>query len=96
MILKVFSIYDIKAELFNTPFFMGTNGEAIRAFKDLVNNPDSTPGRHPEDYRLMCIGSFDNASGSFSDEGPASLGFGTDYVNLPSSAVPLGIVKGTA
>lgn len=95
MILKVFSIYDMKAELFNTPFFMGTNGEAIRAFKDLVANPDSTPGRHPEDYRLMCIGEFDNATGEFTSASPASLGFGTDYVNLPSSAVPLG-VKGIA
>lgn len=96
MVLKCFAIYDIKAEVFNTPWFMGTNGEAVRAFKDLVNDSNTTPGRHPEDYRLMCLGEFDNKTGSFTSNEVASLGFGTDYVNLPSGVVPIGVNKEVA
>lgn len=96
MILKVFSVYDIKAEYFSAPFFMNSNGEAVRAFKDLANDSSTTIGKHPEDYRLMCLGEFDNVSGDFNTSQPASLGFATDYVNLPSNAVPIGVVKGVA
>lgn len=88
MVLKVFSIFDIKSELFNTPFFMVTRGEAVRAFKDLVNDRATTVGRHPDDYRLMCIGTFDNESGTFAANDCDSLGFGSDYLNLPSESGP--------
>lgn len=94
MILRVFSVFDSKAEVFSTPFFMSTRGEAVRAFKDLVNDPNSSVSRHPDDYRLMCLGEFDNEKGFFTSESPDSLGFGSDYKDLPSNAVPLGIVKG--
>lgn len=93
MVLKVFSIWDIKAELFSSPFFMGTRGEAVRAFKDLANDSQSSISRHPEDYRLMCLGEFDNEKGIFDCSNPDSLGFGSDYRDLPSNAVPLGVVK---
>lgn len=93
MTLKIFSIWDIKAENFSSPFFMSTAGEAIRAFKDLVNDPNTTPGRHPGDYRLMCIGTFDSGTGIITSENADSFGFGSDYKDLPSSAVPLGLVK---
>lgn len=91
MKLKVFSVYDIKAEIFNGPFFMSTNGEAVRAFKDLANDEKTTIGRHPEDYRLMCLGKFDNEKGEFIPEELGSLGFASDYVNLPSGAIPIGV-----
>lgn len=82
MVLKAFSIFDIKAEVFSPPFFMTTHGEAIRAFKDLANDPNTTVGRHPSDFRLMCIGTFDNCSGKFEAAELASLGFATDYKEL--------------
>lgn len=91
MNLKVFSVYDIKSETFSPPFFMSAHGEAIRAFKDLANDANTTVGRHPSDFRLMCLGSFDNEKGLFSSEGISSLGFASDYKELPSNAVPLGI-----
>lgn len=94
MILRIFSVYDIKAEVFSPPFFMSTAGEAIRAFKDLVNDPNTTIGRHPEDYRLMALGTFDNGSGNIELTQQDSFGFGSDYKDLPSNSVPLGLVKG--
>ncbi|AXH72217.1 MAG: nonstructural protein [Microviridae sp.] len=91
MILKIFSIYDIKSEAFSPPFFMSTAGEAVRAFKDLANDSNSMIGRHPSDFRLMCLGTFDNCAGTFAPNEQASLGFASDYVDLPSGAVPIGV-----
>lgn len=95
MILRAFSIYDTKAEFFSPPFFMVSNGEAVRAFKDLANDTNTSIGRHPSDFRLMCLGEFDNLSGSFNDssEKMASLGYASDYVNSPSGVTPIKAVS---
>lgn len=93
MKLKVFSVFDIKSELFSAPFYMNTAGEAVRAFRDLVNDKATMPGKYPADYKLVCLGSFDNESGIFDVEPQVSFGFGTDYVALASSVIPLGLAK---
>lgn len=62
---KVFSIYDVKAEAYLSPFFMNTVGEAMRAFKDLVNDPRHRFGAHPADYTLFQIASWDDSSARF-------------------------------
>lgn len=91
MILFAFSIFDIKSEVFSPPFFMSSNGEAVRAFKDLANDAGTMIGRHPSDFRLMRLGTFDNATGEFTRDDPGSLGFASDYRDLPSNAIPLGV-----
>lgn len=93
MILRIFTIWDIKAENFSNPFFMSTAGEAIRAFKDLVNDGNTTVGRHPGDYRLMCIGTWDNSTGTITTEQQDSFGFGSDYKDIGPTQIPLGLVK---
>lgn len=94
MKLRVFCVYDIKAEMFSPPFVKGTIGEAVRDFQDLVNNQDTTIARHPGDYKLCCIGEFDNVSGSLVPGDVESLGFGSDYKALGASAIPLSVAKG--
>lgn len=94
MVLKAFSVLDIKSEIYGAPFFMGTVGEAVRAFKDLVNDTNTLPGRHPADFKLVCIGEFDNEKGLLASGEMSSMGFGTDYQNLASGAIPLGVRKG--
>lgn len=84
MIKNIYSVYDNKAELYGTPFFMKTNGEAVRAFKSLVNDKSTMPGQHPEDFQLLHLGKFDDVEGTLcpNDKGNAvNLGFGTDYLN---------------
>lgn len=93
MRLKVFSILDTKADAFMSPFFMSTTGQAVRAFKDLVNDPKSSVYKHPGDYRLVHIGLFDDQLGKLESlDQVEPLGYGSDYRDLPSSAVPLGVV----
>lgn len=69
MTLKVFAILDTKSNAFNTPFFMRSTGEAVRAFADLANDPSSMLYKHPDDFRLFHIADFDQELAHF--EAPA-------------------------
>jgi len=90
MLLKVFAILDLKAEAFMSPFFMSTTGQAMRAFKDLVNNPESSLYRHPADYRLHCIGAFDDSRGQLLPlDQVEPLGFASEFKDL--SGTPIGV-----
>lgn len=66
MVLKVFSIRDSKAEVFNTPFFQKTVGEAERNFANLVSDEKSTVSKWPEDFDLYFVGEYDDQNGCFS------------------------------
>ncbi len=63
MELRMFAVYDSKAQLHIQPFFLRSDAEAVRAFGDLINDPGHPFGRHPEDYTLMFVGSFDEEKG---------------------------------
>lgn len=63
MLLKAFSIYDVKAENYNPPFFVHTVGIAIRHFQELANDEQTMICKYPEDYTLYDIGTFDDSCG---------------------------------
>jgi hypothetical protein len=60
---KLFSVYDSKIESYDKPFMAKTRGEAIRGFRDFVNEKDNMVSRHPEDYTLFEIGEYDEEKG---------------------------------
>lgn len=62
--LKIFSIYDSKAESYDKPYFALTTGLAIRAITDAINHPEpNNLNIHPADFTIFEIGEFDSASG---------------------------------
>lgn len=63
MLLNAYSVYDRKAGHYHAPFFAVSDGAAVRSFRDLANDPQTTVGRHPGDYVLYRCGQFDDASG---------------------------------
>jgi len=65
MKVKVFCIYDSKAEAYGQPFFSQSTGSAIRAFSDDANSDkkDSGVAMHPEDFTLFEIGEYDHNTG---------------------------------
>lgn len=65
MLLKVYSIRDTKAEVYNTPFMKKTHGEAERDFTSLVKDEKSMPNQYPEDFDLYHLGIFDDQTGKF-------------------------------
>jgi len=84
MITSAFSIFDSKSKVFQMPFFMLNSDQAIRAFGDAVNSPDSTViSRHPEDFQLYQIGIYDDSTATLTQVTPLQmLSTGTSLVIL--------------
>lgn len=81
MILKLFSVYDSKAEAFLPPFFQQSTNSSIRAFTDLVNSKDHAFGLHPEDYTLFELGSWNDSTCTYDlDPAHKSLGVGVEFL----------------
>lgn len=84
MIVKMFAVYDSKAEAYFPPFYSQNNASAIRDFTDKVNTPNHIWNRHPEDYSLFAVGEFDDQTAvilPFKTHFP--LGKGLEYVSQP-------------
>ncbi len=78
---RVYSVFDIKGKCYTKPFFMVHNGEALRLFGDAVNDEKTTLNKHPEDYQLFLIGTFDDNSGQLkSKSNPEFLSNAVDFV----------------
>lgn len=65
MILKLYTVYDVKTEAYLKPFEANAKGEAIRLFKKSVNTPDHPFQQYPEDFTLFEIGEWDNSNCAF-------------------------------
>lgn len=90
MILKVFSVLDTKGDVFMSPFFFPATGQAVRAFSDLANDGNTVVARHPGDYRLTCVGEFDDSTGRLIPyDQVQQLGYASDYKAL--SGTPVGV-----
>lgn len=63
MILSIFAINDHVGGFFGTPFFFINAHLATRALADIVNDLNTEIGRHPRDYSLFFLGTFDNEAG---------------------------------
>lgn len=86
MKLTVFAIKDTKSDSYGTPFFQPTRGLALRMFVDLASDGQSVISKHPTDFALFEIGSFDQVEGSLSSLGaPEFLGLATDLVAAVSA-----------
>ena len=60
--------------------FFQAKPEAIRAFSDEANRPESAIFKHPGDYTLFQIGEYDIQTGLLVPlPTPSSLGLGVEY-----------------
>lgn len=64
-VLKAFSIFDDKAEVYNTPFFSLNDSVAKRDFTHLVQDSSSLVSTSPVDFHLYRVGEFDDCAGVF-------------------------------
>jgi len=65
MILQLVCVHDRAADAFTRPVFVPAIGQAIRSFQDEINRnaPENEMFRHPEDFDLYHVGSFDDNTG---------------------------------
>lgn len=85
MEIQMFSIYDEKTEAYSPPFNQTHIGQAIRAFNDTATDQQTVINRHPQDYSLYHIGTFDDATSTMvSFNEPKFLARATEFTKNAS------------
>lgn len=75
MIMKVFGIYDSKAEAYLPPFMMKSKGEAIRALTNHINDREHNFCKYAEDFTLFELGSWNDSNAMYDlFDTPRSIG----------------------
>mgnify|MGYP000326738420 CR=1 FL=1 len=88
MKLNIYSIYDTAAAAYMRPFFLQSDAQAKRAFSDIATDAEHAVGQHPEDYFLVRIGVFDDATGKLVPEDVESLATGLEMVAAARNVDP--------
>ena len=93
MNLNLYSVYDTAAAVYSRPFAATSDPAAIRTFCDIASDATHDIGKHPEDYTLMRLGTFDDNDGTIRPEDPTRLITGLEaYASArqnPTSTPPL-------
>lgn len=81
MILQVFAVYDSKAGSHAVPFFQASLGMAARSFSEAANQAEHPICKHPHDFTLFHIGSWNDETAIFTPlpEGNKNLGLASNY-----------------
>lgn len=82
MIQIVVAVRDAKADCFGRPFFVPTVGLGVRSFQDEVNRAaeDNPFYRHPEDFALYELGTYDDEIAQLSSHDVPKLLIQADQV----------------
>ena len=76
---KIFTVHDVAADAFATPFVQKTTGLAIRSFAQACQDENTQLHQHPSDYTLFQIGEFDEDTGEITPCTPFSVAKALDY-----------------
>lgn len=68
MKLIAVAVFDEAAQAFMQPGFVLSTGPAVRNFVDEINKAGSELNKHPQDYRFVQLGTWDDGSGAFENE----------------------------
>lgn len=71
--MKIFSIYDEKADAYNQPFFSPTVATAIRSCEEAIADSQSPFHAHASDYSLFELGEFDQLTGEIDAQLPRCI-----------------------
>lgn len=66
----IYALRDTKTESFTPPFVSPTPGAAERFFQDVLNDPQTQPGKFPGDFELWSLGTYDDKSGRLTPYDP--------------------------
>lgn len=81
MNLLLVAVFDSATQAYARPFAVIATGQAIRSFSDEVNNAakDSDLSKHPSDFELFHVATFDDQTGRFTaSQDPVLLVRGKD------------------
>lgn len=71
---KLFALYDSKVSSFANPVCARSDGEAIRMVTDAAADPSTLFSKHPSDFVLYCVGTYDEDTGEVAPTKLSNLG----------------------
>lgn len=90
MKLFLFSIHDSKAEAFIQPYYAVNSAVGRRIFETACNDDSVEFSKHPGDYGLFELGTFDQDTGRFELlEHPINHGLAIIYKHAPTHQQPV-------
>ena len=89
MLMNVYSIYDSKGEYWIPIWIARSHADAIRDFTRSVSSPGTPIGDHPADFQLVCVGTWDDDSGTLiPHEVKQTLGSGIEFQTSEALQAP--------
>lgn len=80
MLYSVFSIHDSAVGAWLPPIYAKNKGDMLRQFTDAVNNRESVLFKHPGDYALYEVGTWDDDNCNFNLlKQPVRLGLALEF-----------------
>ena len=80
MQFNVYAVFDTASGIYDRPFVMQSDGQALRAFGDIAVDAEHPIGKHPEDYSLFRLGMFNDNTGEISATGKECLATALEMV----------------
>lgn len=71
---KFYSLYDVKVSTFGNPFCAQSDGAAVRMVIDAASDPNTMLYKHPADFILYFLGTFDEDTGEVAGSKLNNLG----------------------
>ena len=80
---RIYAIFDNKAKAYMAPFTTVNAETAIRTFREHANNPETVFARHPNDFCLFEIGTFDDQTGIVDNHiENHNLGLAVEFIDI--------------
>ena len=67
MIVNLYAIFDRASGIYDGPLPGHSDAHIMRKFGDLAKNPDSDVGKHPGDFTLFRVGTWNDGTGKLVD-----------------------------
>lgn len=64
LVQSVYSVYDLKGEMYGLPYFAHNDAVAVRMFSDACKDSETPIGRHPHDFTLFRVGVWNSDNGA--------------------------------
>jgi len=73
------SLYDRATEAYAPIMTVNTRNEALRSFRQAVNDPQTPIHTNPTDYELYQLGTFNDQTGEINTDAPDLIGRAEDF-----------------
>ena len=80
MIVKLYAVLDQASGVYDGPVPAQSDQLALRNFGDMCKNPDSAIGKHPSDFSLWNVGTWNDATGEIVTEGKTCIAYAIDLI----------------